>query len=262
MSSCSASRSGRGDRVSDMALALPPGQWPRRGNSSSGRAMHSRTSRASAYSATCSSPSSRIGSAHWRSSMTRIRGRRRARASSSRCRAQKVSSGRPVSWPKPRSWAMRSVTSVPRSSPPSSSPRRARAWSAESSGAIPADWRTTSTIGHRVTLSPKAGQWPRSTAAWSPRPATNSSTSRDFPTPAEPSTLTRWQVPSAAARSNRCRSSSCSRTRPTMGAIGRRARPGRSGRTSSSRHTCWGSVVPLIVTGPASSALTASATSR
>ena len=65
-------------------------------------------------------------------------------------------------------------------------------------GAIPAACLTTSTIGHRVTLSPKAGQWPRRTWASSPRPLTNSSTRRDLPTPAEPSTLTRWQVRSAA----------------------------------------------------------------
>ena len=109
-----------------------------------------------------------------------------------------------------------------------------------------------------VTLSPNAGQWPRRTLAWSLRPATNSSTSRDFPTPAEPSTLTRWQAPSAAARSNRCWSSCCSRPRPTMGAIGRRARPGRSGRTSRSRQTFCGSAAPLTVSGPAGSALTAS----
>ena len=68
-----------------------------------------------------------------------------------------------------------------------------------------------------VTLSPKAGQWPRRTAAWSPRPPTNSSTRRDLPTPAEPRTLTRWQVPSAAARSNSRSSSSCSRPRPDHG---------------------------------------------
>ena len=194
--------------------------------------------------------------------MTSTSGRRRASVSSSRSSAQKVSSGRPVSWPRPSSWAIRSVTRLPRSTPASSSASRALACSAESSGAIPAAWRTTSTIGHRVTLSPKAGQWPRRTLAWSPRPATNSSTRRDFPTPAEPSTLTRWQVPSAAARSNSCRSSSCSRPRPTMGAIGRRARPGRSGSTSSSRQTFCGSAAPLTVSGPAGSALTASATSR
>ena len=49
--------------------------------------------------------------------MTSTSGRRRASVSSSRSSAQKVSSGRPVSWPRPRSWAIRSVTRLPRSTP-------------------------------------------------------------------------------------------------------------------------------------------------
>ena len=83
----------------EVAFSLPPPQ-PGRASSSSGRAMHSSMIGASRdRSATCSTRSRNVGSAHWRSSNTTTSGRRRATASNSRRAAQKISSLVPPSGP-------------------------------------------------------------------------------------------------------------------------------------------------------------------
>ena len=74
----------------EAAFSLPPPQ-PVRLSSSSGRAMHTSAMGASrARSATCSTRSRKVGSAHWRSSSTTTSGRRRATASNSLRTAQKI----------------------------------------------------------------------------------------------------------------------------------------------------------------------------
>src|ERR671914_243743 len=65
--------------------------------------------------------------------------------------------------------------------------------------------------------SPYGRQRPLNTLARSPSPEANSRTSRDLPTPAAPSTVTRWQARSDAAAANTVESVPCGRSRPTSG---------------------------------------------
>ncbi len=91
--SCAHSSAPSGSSRSDVAFIFPPPQ-PGRTSSSSVRAMQRRKIGASRErSATCSTRSMKIGSAHCRSSMTTTCGRSAARASSSRRKASCVSGG-------------------------------------------------------------------------------------------------------------------------------------------------------------------------
>ena len=66
--------------------------------------------------------------------------------------------------------------------------------------------------------------------------STAAATSRDLPTPAGPSTVSRWQVEVLTARWNIQSNSCSSASRPTSGLSERRACPRASGDTSTSRH--------------------------
>ena len=252
------------EQVDDQLLALPLGQgragttahWPcllasgRRVNSSSGRAMHSSTSGASVYSAMSSRASSRIGSAHWRSSMTSTRagggpGSPAAAAAprgvlgqvgalaeaeqlgdplgDERCPARHRRAARPAgSWP---AWGSR------RGDP----------------GRLPDD------LDHRPQGdAPEGRAVPAQDLGLVAEAADELVDQARLADPGRAEDADQVAGPSAAARSN-SRSSSCSRPRLEQGPAGR-LRPGRSGSTSSSRQTFCGSAAPLTVSGPAGSA--------
>ncbi len=89
----------------------------------------------------------------------------------------------------------------------------------------------------------------------------NSSTRRDFPTPADPSSVKSWHDASSTAASNACRSWASCRSRPTIGESRRRgdARRRRARRGAASG---TGSALPFSSSGATASASTASRTSR
>ena len=85
----------RAERLQRGSMRRSASRHPSRGAPRAARAapMHSRTTGASrARSATCSTRSRKVGSAHWRSSITITSGRSRASASNRRRTAQKISS--------------------------------------------------------------------------------------------------------------------------------------------------------------------------
>ena len=150
------------------------------------------------------------------------------------------------------------MSSVPRSSPQQlGQPGPARSGVSSGRSRPPGGRSGPSATGSR---RPRRPGRPRRTVAWSPRPLTNSSTRRDLPTPAEPRTLTRWQVPSAAARSNSRAAA------PARGSGRSWARLGRAGPAVGQELQQAPDLLrlgrALDVSGPAGSALTASATSR
>src|SRR5829696_7253267 len=99
-------------------------------------------------------------------------------------------------------------------------------------------------------------QRPRTTAASSDD--TNSAISRDLPPPASPTTVTRSQRSSAAARLHACRSVASSCDRPTNADSWTRSG---ASRTLRSRYAPTGSDLPLSSRGSTSSVPTASRTS-
>ncbi len=215
-----------------------------------------------ALSAMYSKVSSRTGWAHCRSSISTTSGWRRARLSSSRRSAHEVSPGSSLAASvMPSSCSICDSACRSRSSEPNSDVSRSCATVGSSVGAIPAARRAICTTGQNVTASPYSRQCPRSTSARSSRPRRNSSASRVLPTPARPRTVTRWQLRSATTRANRASSSSCSRSRPSMGARRRGIRPGLPGSTSSSRNADTGSATPCNASSLTSSVRTASRTS-
>ncbi len=101
---------------------------------------------------------------------------------------------------------------------------------------------------------------PRTTRARVPTRETNSATSRDFPTPGSPTTVTRRQTGAAATEaSSRSSSSSCS-ARPVKGVPPRRT-GGRRSATSSRRYALTGVDFPLASIAATGSARTTSRTS-
>ena len=92
--------------------------------------------------------------------------------------------------------------------------------------------------------SPYGRHRPRSIRP-SASPERNSSTRRDLPAPADPSTVNSWQSRSETARSNACSSSTRSRVRPTIGASRWRVRIGESDATWRSRNASTGSALAL-----------------
>ncbi len=110
--------------------------------------------------------------------------------------------------------------------------------------------------------SPYGRQRPRRTSARSPSRARASSTSRDFPIPASPSTVTSLHERSATTSSNADRIDTSSRSRPTMGASSRRVCGSAPGIRVTSRWAETGSVFPRAGTGSTGSITTASRTSR
>ena len=157
-----------GSSRSDVAFSFPPPQ-PGRTSSSSVRATQRRKIGASRErSATCSTRSTKTGSAHCRSSMTTTCGRSAARASSSRRKATLRLLGR-------------------RRDDASRARRRAAT--------------SISTSGQYVIPSPYERQRPRRTSAESPTRSRKSATRRDLPIPAGPSSVKSRHVRSATASS-------------------------------------------------------------
>ncbi len=91
-------------------------------------------------------------------------------------------------------------------------------------------------------------------------PGLNSSTSRDFPTPAGPSSVKRYDERCDTTLSKSSRSRWSSRSRPTIGESRRRTRPADAESMSSSRYAATGALLPLSSSSTASTC-TASRTS-
>ncbi len=192
-----------------------------------------------ASATTCSTRSSRAGWAQWRSSITTTSGSRSASTSRNRRTAQTASSEVTGSGRSPISLPSRSATRSP-SRPGLPGPEQlltslASAWSGESAVLISAARRTISATGQKLLPSASGEHWPYSTVAASSRASTAAATSRDLPTPAGPSTVSRWQVEVLTARWNTQSNSCSSASRPTRGLSERRACPRASGDTSTSR---------------------------
>ncbi len=117
----------------------------------------------------------------------------------------------------------------------SSASSLASACSGESAVLISAARRTISATGQKLLPSAPEEHWPYSTVAASSMASTAAATSRDLPTPAGPSTVSRWQVEVLTVRWNIQSNSCSSASRPTSGLSERRACPRASGDTSTSR---------------------------
>ena len=101
-----------------------------------------------------------------------------------------------------------------------------------------------------MTDSPYGRQRPDNQRARPSVRPRNSSTSRVFPMPGSPTTVTSWPVADSATRSNSCPRSWSSWWRPTNEGISATGRPELSPRT---RHTCSGSAFPFTVAGGSAS---------
>ena len=212
------------------------------------------------HSAMCSTRSRKVGSPS---------ARRRARGPAVACGPWPRTS---CGWPR-RSRRAPGLSSMPEQaahdggdplasgSAPSTSRRRAVAPPASHP---PRSSSVTDRLGHRpvgdplaVREAPPDGD-PR---AWSPDEPMNSSTRRDFPTPAAPRMVNSWQIRSSTA--------SLGTPRPTGAAVAapdqRRAPAARVScgcgvDTSISRHAGTGSALPFSVSGSTASAVTAART--
>ena len=118
-----------------------------------------------------------------------------------------------------------------------------RASFAGSSSRISASAPATSASGRYVIPSPYGTHRPTRTRA-SPRPFTNSETSRLFPTPACPNTVTSWGERSRATRAAASRSKASSSSRPITRAE-ESARARLRGLASSALQTWTGSALPF-----------------
>ncbi len=223
-----------------------------RSSSSSGRVRHKMTIRAPLEKlATYSSRSSSVSSAQWMSSTTRTSGRSRASASKSRRNAQDVSSPEPLTGSAPNAPATPSAIASRRSSSATSSRTAARA-------SAPRTGRRASASGRKVMPSPYGAQRPINTRTESPSSARNSRASRDFPTPAAPTTVARTHSAFTVARRRAPCKMPRSWRRPTSGTSSRRSKGDTFGSTRTSRNAGTGSAFPLRTSGSNSSTSIAS----
>ena len=132
-----------------------------------------------------------MGSAHWTSSNITTIGSSRCIDSRNRRIAQNVSCMPADVSVKPETAATRSAISSASSAPDRAAPIFDRAALRESVAVIPQASLTISAIGQNVMPSPYGRHRPPTTRASLRTPATNSRASRDLPTPAAPSTVTR-----------------------------------------------------------------------
>ena len=244
----------RGESETVSAFGLPPPQ-PGRRVSSSGRAVPTTSSGTpDDHSTRWSTKSSRWSSAQCKSSKTRTSGRSSARPSKKRRQAVNASSRASPEGSAPPASPTSGLRcdSIQGSETASESLRAASASSSPSR--IPACALTISPSAQKVTPSPYGRQRPcrqEIRSGWRSIAPYSSRTSRLFPIPGTPTSVTSCGERSPSVRASASSSSATSRVRPTSAAPWTRSTPTRA-RACTTSHACTGSALPFATTGSAS----------